>query len=96
MPNYGDPKYWDDRYKTQKDRTFDWLEDFSSLRPILQNLIDKEHSILQLGCGNADLSADMYDSGYHNVENIDISEVKRIFTLRSAYNKWLRKTSRGL
>lgn len=76
MPNYGDPKYWDKRYETQPGRTFDWLEDFNSLRPILKNLIDKQHSILQLGCGNADLSTDMYDFGYHNIENIDISDVK--------------------
>jgi 2-polyprenyl-3-methyl-5-hydroxy-6-metoxy-1,4-benzoquinol methylase len=75
MPNYGDPKYWNKRYEDQMNRTFDWLENFSSLRPILQNLIDREHSILQLGCGNADLSSDMYDAGYHNIENIDISEV---------------------
>ena len=75
MPNYGDPKYWDDRYKKQHNRSFDWLEDYNSLRPILENLIDREHSILQLGCGNADLSTDMYDHGFHNIENIDISEV---------------------
>lgn len=76
MPNYGDPKYWDDRYKTQAKKTFDWLEDYNSLKPILNNLIEKSNSILQLGCGNADLSTDMYDDGYHNIENIDISSVK--------------------
>ena len=28
-----------------------------------------------LGCGNSQLSADMYDVGYHGIVNIDISDV---------------------
>ena len=28
-----------------------------------------------LGCGNADLSADMYDNGYKNITNVDFSKV---------------------
>ena len=31
--------------------------------------------ILMLGCGNADLSADMYDNGYKNITNVDFSKV---------------------
>ena len=31
--------------------------------------------ILVLGCGNAEFSEDLYDAGYHNVINIDISSV---------------------
>jgi len=30
MPNYGDPKYWDKRYKDQEDTTFDWYGFFIS------------------------------------------------------------------
>lgn len=26
MPNYGDPKYWDKRYRDQEDTTFDWYQ----------------------------------------------------------------------
>ena len=32
-------------------------------------------SILILGCGNADFSADLYDDGYHDITNVDISDV---------------------
>lgn len=39
MPNYGDPKYWDKRYKDQEDTTFDWLEDWSSLKDIIEELL---------------------------------------------------------
>ena len=36
MPQYGDPKYWDERYSKYAGSTFDWLEDFNSLEPLLQ------------------------------------------------------------
>jgi hypothetical protein len=26
MPNYGDPAYWDQRYREQEGTTFDWYE----------------------------------------------------------------------
>jgi len=28
-----------------------------------------------LGCGNSSLSKDMYDDGYHNIVNLDFSQV---------------------
>jgi len=76
MPNYGDPKYWEDRYKSQKGTTFDWLEDFETLSPIVNEFkLDKNDcKIINLGCGNAEFSEHMYDDGYKNIVNIDISE----------------------
>jgi hypothetical protein len=53
MPNYGDPKYWDKRYKENEGSIFDWLEDYRSLKPLLAELITPESKILVLGCGNA-------------------------------------------
>ena len=38
MPNYGDKSYWMDRYDEQNGTTFDWLEDYESVKPILKNL----------------------------------------------------------
>ena len=76
MPNYGDVKYWEDRYKIQKDSTFDWLEDYETLKPIIEEFkLDKKSiNILITGCGNAEYSEHMYDDGYPNIYNIDISE----------------------
>ncbi len=53
MPNYGDPAYWDKRYEKQEGKTFDWLEDFDSLRQLLEKLIKQKDKILNLGCGNS-------------------------------------------
>jgi 2-polyprenyl-3-methyl-5-hydroxy-6-metoxy-1,4-benzoquinol methylase len=76
MPNYGDPTYWEDRYKNQTGKTFDWLEDYETLKSIMNDFkISKEEiKVLNLGCGNAVMSEDMYKDGYKLIYNIDISE----------------------
>jgi SAM-dependent methyltransferase len=75
MPNYGDLKYWEDRYKAQQDSTFDWLEDYHTLKPLIEDLnLDKNITrILILGCGNAEFSEEIYKNGYTNIYNIDIA-----------------------
>ena len=76
MPNYGDPTYWDARYKEQSGTTFDWLEDYPALKEIIYKFCpSKQAHILNLGCGNSELSELMYDDGYTNYYNIDISHV---------------------
>ena len=55
MPNYGDKNYWEERYDEQSGTTFDWLEDYESIKPIIDNLgIKKESRILNVGCGNSE------------------------------------------
>lgn len=93
MPNYGDPKYWDKRYSENAGSMFDWLEDYHSLSPLLKELIpDKEAKILIIGCGNAPLSEEMYDDGYHNILNLDISSVViEQMTIRNSEKRPLMK-----
>ena len=31
--------------------------------------------VMNLGCGNSTMSEDMYDAGYHQISNMDISNV---------------------
>ena len=92
MPNYGDPKYWENRYKNSKS-TFDWLEDYNSLKSIISDLIPEENkkfsSILNLGCGNSLLCEEMYDDGYKNIINIDLSET--VIKYMEKRNKEIRK-----
>lgn len=75
MPNYGDPEYWEKRYAEQEGSTFDWLEDYEALESIIKTLVAPEGRILILGCGNARLSEELYDDGFPNIDNIDISTV---------------------
>ena len=75
MPNYGDKNYWEDRYEEQSGTTFDWLEDYESIKPIIDNLsIKKESRILNVGCGNSEFSEKMYDEGFVHNYNIDICQ----------------------
>ena len=77
MPNYGEKKYWDDRYsKAGGSASFDWLESYDTLKDILAEILEsKDARILILGCGNAVFSEELYDAGYQNIINVDISPV---------------------
>ena len=75
MPNYGDPKYWDKRYEDHAGTTFDWLETYASMSGLLEQFIKKDDLIINLGCGNGELHEDMYDDGYTDILNVDISSV---------------------
>ena len=41
----------------------------------MDEYLKPEHKILILGCGNANFSEDLYDAGYTNIWNVDISAV---------------------
>jgi SAM-dependent methyltransferase len=73
--SYGDPDYWEERYKNNQSALFDWLEDYRTLKPLFESKFSKEQKILNVGCGNAVITMDMYDDGYHNIVNMDISKV---------------------
>ena len=76
MPNYGDPKYWDECYRQQEDQAFDWLEDYTAIKPVLEPLLPStDAAILVLGCGNSNFSSSLYDDGYRYIVNIDISPI---------------------
>jgi 2-polyprenyl-3-methyl-5-hydroxy-6-metoxy-1,4-benzoquinol methylase len=87
MPNYGDPAYWDQRYREQEGTTFDWLEDYEAIEPLIEGIFEKvmpgsegeltkwkeSVKILNLGCGNSILPEELYDKGFKNIYNNDIS-----------------------
>jgi EEF1A lysine methyltransferase 4 len=73
--NYGDPAYWEKRYKENSNETFDWLQDWATLRPIVLRLVpNKAAAVLNLGCGNAAIAERMFDEGYSGITNVDISK----------------------
>ena len=72
------------------DGTYDWYNSYENLRFALRRIIipdegdednlkysekPEEMEILIVGCGNSTLGCKMYDDGFHNITNIDISEV---------------------
>ncbi len=54
---------------------FDWYQRFSGLKDIITTHVDKGHRILNVGAGNSRLSEEMFEEGYTQITNIDISNV---------------------
>ena len=54
------------------------LEEFEALQPLIEQASGEKDKavlrILNLGCGNSILPEEMYDNGYRNIFNIDISQ----------------------
>ena len=66
--------YWEQRY-TQRPEQYDWYQRWPGLKDTLQKFIQQDHNILMVGSGNSHLSEEMYEEGYHQITNIDISTV---------------------
>jgi len=81
LSDYGNPSYWDERYAKHFDvddqAVFDWYQDYKALKPLIQPHLTnaEEFEILIPGCGNSSLGADLYDDGFVNITNIDVSAV---------------------
>lgn len=45
------------------------------MKDVLKDILQPDHNILVLGCGNSRLSEELFDEGYTNITNIDISMV---------------------
>ena len=48
--------------------------EIEDLLPVLAKYVRKNDQILNLGCGNSDLGANLSNAGWSNIINIDISE----------------------
>jgi hypothetical protein len=46
MPNYGDPMYWNKRYKEQAGTTYDWLLNYEHFRPQVKKVMQKHLNLL--------------------------------------------------
>ncbi|CAM9386929.1 unnamed protein product, partial [Choristocarpus tenellus] len=53
----------------------EWYHPWATLAPFLTQYMDEDDMILVCGCGNSEMSVDMYDDGFENIVNVDISRV---------------------
>ncbi|KAI4498610.1 hypothetical protein M0802_006316 [Mischocyttarus mexicanus] len=72
---FSKPEYWNSFFKKRGKKSFEWYGEYSELCDILIKYIKMKDDILVVGCGNSTLSMSLYDVGYRNITNIDVSEV---------------------
>lgn len=68
------PEYWEQFFKKRGAKAFEWYGEYPELCGVLHKYMKPKDNILVVGCGNSQLSSDLYDVGYHNIVNIDISD----------------------
>jgi ubiquinone/menaquinone biosynthesis C-methylase UbiE len=82
---YGEMGYWDKRYEATADgNSYDWYMGWKRLKKtIVEKLSGASEGkvdaasvhTLMVGCGNSEMSADMYEDGFTSIMSFDYSEV---------------------
>ncbi|GLU09010.1 hypothetical protein SLE2022_258900 [Rubroshorea leprosula] len=70
---YLDPNYWNERFSNEEH--YEWFKDYSHFRHLIQPHLKPNSSVLELGCGNSQLSEELYSEGITNITCIDLSSV---------------------
>ncbi|XP_053100618.1 eEF1A lysine and N-terminal methyltransferase isoform X2 [Hemicordylus capensis] len=73
--DFASAAYWERFFRERGERAFEWYGEWQKLRTPLERYLRPRDSILVVGCGNSELSEQLYDEGYQDIVNVDISEV---------------------
>ncbi|XP_053247140.1 eEF1A lysine and N-terminal methyltransferase isoform X3 [Podarcis raffonei] len=73
--DFASSDYWERFFRERGGRAFEWYGEWQDLRASLGRYLRPRDSILVAGCGNSELSEQLYDEGYQDITNVDISEV---------------------
>lgn len=70
-------EYWDSFFQKRGKKSFEWYGEFRDFKQYFQEEVTNKQQVqvLNIGCGNSELSAQLYDAGYANLTNVDFSEV---------------------
>ncbi|XP_039985558.1 eEF1A lysine and N-terminal methyltransferase [Xiphias gladius] len=71
---FSSAEYWERFFKKRGEKAFEWYGDYNKLCGVLHRYIKVHDQVLVVGCGNSELSEQLYDVGYKHLTNIDISE----------------------
>lgn len=72
---FGSADYWEKFFQHRGKKTFEWYGTYLELCEVLHKYIKPKEKVLVIGCGSSELSEQLYDVGYQDIVNIDISEV---------------------
>lgn len=82
-------EYWDEFFQKRSEKAFEWYGDYAQLRRGLHVQLSLDENlpprmaaklkgslrVLVVGCGNSELSKDLYDDGFTNIVSVDFSEL---------------------
>uniref|UniRef100_A0A3P8UXK9 eEF1A lysine and N-terminal methyltransferase n=1 Tax=Cynoglossus semilaevis TaxID=244447 RepID=A0A3P8UXK9_CYNSE len=71
---FSSAEYWEKFFKKRGEKAFEWYGDYNKLCGVLHKYIKMQDQVLVVGCGNSELSEQLYDVGFKHLTNIDISE----------------------
>lgn len=95
---YSSVDYWNYRYESED--AYEWFKGYSSFRHIIIDVVKPTDRILMLGCGNSNLSEDMYLDGFQNIVNVDYSaiviEKMRLKTSNCSQMQWFVMDAKNL
>ncbi|KAL1123784.1 hypothetical protein AAG570_001557 [Ranatra chinensis] len=72
---FGESSYWDVFFKQRGNKSFEWYGEYPELCGFIHKYIKPAEKFLVAGCGNSKLSSNLYDVGYRNMVNVDISKI---------------------
>ena len=72
--DFSTTEYWDSFF-TKRKATFEWYGNYDNLKRLLTKYISAKDVILMSGCGNSDLSLNLYLDGFINITSVDNSEI---------------------
>lgn len=75
IDNFKDKNYWNNFFKERDVNSFEWYAEWENIKDYLIKDINKKNKILIIGCGNSNLSNEMYKNGFTNQINIDYSDL---------------------
>ncbi|XP_042318478.1 eEF1A lysine and N-terminal methyltransferase [Sceloporus undulatus] len=73
--DFASPAFWERFFRERGERVFEWYGGWRGLREPLGRYLRPRDSILVVGCGNSELSEQLYDEGYQDIINVDISDL---------------------
>ncbi|XP_062437732.1 eEF1A lysine and N-terminal methyltransferase isoform X2 [Rhea pennata] len=72
---FGSAGYWARFFRQRGERPFEWYGALPELRAALRRYLRPRDKVLVVGCGNSELSEQLYDAGLcEDIVNIDISD----------------------
>ncbi len=90
--HFAKTEFWKERYAANK-HSFEWYHPYKLIRDVMTQYVQDLSTarLLNVGCGISKLPEDLYNDGFHNIVNIDISE-DCVNEMRSHYNATMPKT----